>query len=400
MTGHGGGIKFLALAVPAFSVGLAVLVAVVVPSAAPEVDGDCQSLFQFHMRSAGGTVAAVQRRGGKVPVDFEHSAAIVAPRLLFGSGSDGIVLEHRSSKVFALDAKALFWSSTGSAVHSVLWSDSTSPKVSPFAIGVAFLAFAAATLGSVTLCTICVVGRGKHRGDPSKEQTAAPQPQLMGDSVRVICGCRTTGNMRVLARTAALFTVLTAAQLIAALRARSAALLADSVSMGVLSATYLLNIFAESMRGNRCHRSFELGVAAVSQSVLVILTLGILQESLPNVHTGEQSQDHIDPVLVLVFSIGGLLADGFSLRSFLKNQKRSGERIGVNMTAALNHVGADFARSFTTLIEAVLILCFNFNGTKTDARACMLVGFTILFGAVISIFQWAKEFIHYVQTGQ
>jgi len=220
---------------------------------------------------------------------------------------------------------------------------------------------------------------------------------------QIICGCKTTGNMRVLALTACLFVIITVAQLFAAVLAHSGALMADSVSMGVDSATYLLNIVAEASRGKRCHRPFELMVAAVSQAVLIVLTVGVLLESLPNLNGAAEDDDDADevnPAIVMAFAIWGLLFDALSLGAFVRNQRGSGEQIGVNMTAALSHVGADFARSITTLVESILIMAFRFDGTKTDAWACMAVGSTILLGAALAIFQWVREVIVYARTGQ
>lgn len=114
-----------------------------------------------------------------------------------------------------------------------------------------------------------------------REASEALVASLVGteEDVKVICCCKTTGNIRVLFLTAMLFVIITTAQLFAAVASNSKALLADCYSMGVDSATYFLNILSERMRGSKFHRPFELSIAFFSQGVLVYFCIDIISDA-------------------------------------------------------------------------------------------------------------------------
>jgi len=210
------------------------------------------------------------------------------------------------------------------------------------------------------------------------------------DRYRRICGCWWSGNMRVLFVTAVLFLTITLAQLLAAHIASSKALFADCVSMGIDSLTYFLNIFVEAVKGRRIHRIAQLVAPAISIGLLTFLTILVMQDSISTLPSedGDGAADELNPWIVLAFALLGLVFDIASMLVFRRNAQRSGSRLGVNMLAAFLHVGADFVRSFVTLIESLLIISFRFNGTITDAWACIFVSILIVFGAAYAIYEW------------
>lgn len=215
------------------------------------------------------------------------------------------------------------------------------------------------------------------------------------DEVIRPCGVRITGNMRVLCITALLFSTITSVQVVAAQIAHSEAMMSDCVSMAVDSMTYVLSLFAELARGRSSHKPLELTISLVSQAVLVYATVGVVQEALPTLSGQGQDDDDVNPRIILAFAILGWCFDMISLFAFRKNQTGD-DSFGVNMQAALMHVGADFLRSGTTFVLGILIMFFKFDGARTDAIACMVVSGLIFVGALMAFKEWTKEFKSYV----
>lgn len=214
------------------------------------------------------------------------------------------------------------------------------------------------------------------------------------DRYQRMCGCWWTGNQRVLLLTAALFGGLTLVQGAAADMSKSEALLADCISMGVDTLTYMLHIFGEAIKGNRCHRPVQLVVPAISLGLLSFFTVIVLVESIHTLR-GEQdlwgeADDDVDPWIVLVFAVLNIVLDFVSMLYFYWNAKQSGSR-SVNMLAAFLLVGADFVRGFVCLFESLMIIGFGYNGTLTDAWSCVIVSVTILLGAAYGIYEWITD---------
>jgi len=202
-----------------------------------------------------------------------------------------------------------------------------------------------------------------------------------------------TGNMKVLAFTAALFIVITAAQACGAVAANSLTLLQDCFSMGVDAATYLGNILVEAVRGRRYHGCLEMLVAALSISMLVFFTLVLGLQALKNLqvfsspeNTGKQPD--VNPHIVLAFALWGVVFDVASMVAFARNKSRIGE--DMNLWTPLMHVGADFLRSMTTLLCSLAILVFETDGVRTDAWASLCVGATILAGSAVAVYVYCE----------
>ena len=62
----------------------------------------------------------------------------------------------------------------------------------------------------------------------------------------------------------------------------------------------------------------------------------------------------------------------------------------MNMFTALLHVMADFLRSTSTVVMSMLILAGGFDSTCLDAYTSMLIGASIVAGALFGILNWAK----------
>lgn len=194
-----------------------------------------------------------------------------------------------------------------------------------------------------------------------------------------------SGNVRVLLLTAALFALITLAQIVAALAANSLALLQDSVSMGVDAITYVGNIVVETQRGRYAEVALEVGFGLVSIIVLFVFTLLFMLEArtrLTTANDGSSEDDATNPYIVLAFAIWGLVFDLAAMVAFLLNHRKSSNGKKVNMCTAFLHVGADFLRSSTALIASILMLGFGYNTGHTDAWASLLVGAVILAGAM------------------
>jgi len=215
------------------------------------------------------------------------------------------------------------------------------------------------------------------------------------DRHRRICGCWWSGSMRALLVTGMCTLTITVVQTVAAGIANSDALLADCVAGFVDSLTYFLNIFVEASKGKRGHRTAELLVPATSIGLLIYFTIDVLQQSVSVLQKEDDAivddADEVNSWIVLAFSMWSLVFNIASMLIFRRNLQRGGSQVGVNMKAAFLNLGADFVRSFVTLIEAILIIAFDFNGPITDAWACCFVSGTILLGAAYAIYEWIVD---------
>jgi len=199
-----------------------------------------------------------------------------------------------------------------------------------------------------------------------------------------------SGNIRVLLFTAMLFTTITVAQSVAATIAHSAALMADCVSMGADALSYFMNIGVELREGKRFHRQLELICPTISILILVYFTMVEALGALGTLQGDADDGEPVNPWIVMAFAIWGIVFDCFALKAFLSNT--DGGSAQSNMMSALLHVGADFARSITTLVESMIIIFFHVDSVKIDAWACMMVSGTILLGAVAAVVEIVKDF--------
>lgn len=112
----------------------------------------------------------------------------------------------------------------------------------------------------------------------------------------------------------------------------------------------------------------------------------------------------VDPTIVILFAIFGLIFDFISLYAFVKNQKKKAQGLdaqglGVNMTSAFLHLGADFLRSTTTFIEGLVIVFAKMDSDVVDAYACLIVSGTILVGVLVALIEWFKDLLAYCRGG-
>lgn len=198
--------------------------------------------------------------------------------------------------------------------------------------------------------------------------------------------------MRALAVTAFLFFTISVAQTVGAVVANSEAMMADVISMYVDTLTYFLNMLVEVCDSPRWRLRLELIVPAVSLTALVYFTVQQLRESLSTLREWPQAAgDDVSPSIVFGFAAWGLLFDALSLWAFMRNGDRQ-----VNMKSALMHVGADFLRSGTTLVDSALIAVFPFDSVKMDAWSSIVVSAVILLGAAHTFWEVIHDVISYM----
>jgi len=235
-------------------------------------------------------------------------------------------------------------------------------------------------------------------GDASEEYSSTEE----SDDDEGFC----TSNVRVLAMTASLFALITGLQTVGALFVGSKVLLADCVSMGVDACTYLANIFVEWQKGTRCYTPSELIVCSVSLAILVYLTWDVMDEAYDTLqHLGTYAEDEEEspwmPYIVLFFATFGIIIDAFSLYYYFHSDKdesdkdesdedESDEGHSTNMFTALLHVGADLLRSITTFVSSLLMFA-GLDIEKVDSIAAVVVGVTILAGAVYGVWELLVE---------
>jgi Co/Zn/Cd efflux system component len=229
----------------------------------------------------------------------------------------------------------------------------------------------------------------------SRGQVLTPIARLIGGGPGGPCsGMRWTENMKVLFKTALLFTTITVVQAVAAGYARSEALMADCVAMGVDALTHFLNVIVESREGKRLHAEMKLAVPAVCLTVLIYFSMIVLHEARDTLaaDVGGDDEDAVNPHIIIAFSLLGMVFGGVALRAFMKDAEFEQ---GSNMTVALVQVLADFARCITTLVAAMLMLQFGLDGARTDAQACVIVSVLVFGGVGMAVWEWVKDLREY-----
>eukprot|EP00931_Biecheleriopsis_adriatica_P017493 TRINITY_DN12537_c0_g1_i1.p1 TRINITY_DN12537_c0_g1~~TRINITY_DN12537_c0_g1_i1.p1 ORF type:complete len:296 (+),score=36.40 TRINITY_DN12537_c0_g1_i1:78-965(+) len=206
-----------------------------------------------------------------------------------------------------------------------------------------------------------------------------------------------TPNITALIVSAFLFTLITVIQVFAAKIAHSQALLMDCISMGVDALTYMGNIVVECCkRDGGDAKVTQLCMCAISLGCLIYFTYDAARESWETIQVcrgkaqAEGGDDDVNGYITLAFALGGVVFDLLSLWSFHKANKKTGEVRHLNMFTALMHVGADFLRSCSTTVMSVLILTGAFDSTCLDAYTSMLIGATIIIGALFGVLNWFK----------
>lgn len=218
-------------------------------------------------------------------------------------------------------------------------------------------------------------------------------------------------NVKVLGLTAFLFMVITTAQTFAGIAANSQALISDCISMGVDSGTYFLNMLVECTKGKVIYRPLQLTVPVISIGVLVTLNFFAAQEAIGTIpllcnHTPQwlsgtdscagEDADDVNPWIVFIFAVWGVIFDLISIWAFRRNVKKGAgvEGASVNMMTAFAHVGADFVRSTSTFISSLLMFA-GANTTQSDAWAAIVICVTIYAGAVFMAYEWAVDVLKY-----
>jgi len=215
---------------------------------------------------------------------------------------------------------------------------------------------------------------------------------------------RWTPNIRALAVSAVLFSLITIIQVFAAQIAHSHALLVDCLSMGVDAFSYMGNICVECRkRDGGKHVVSQLIIVACSLSLLIFFTVQALQESWDTVQICRgrkpetpDSEEEVNGWITLCFALGGVGFDLMCLVEFYKSNQKTRSVKHVNMFSALLHVGADFLRSMSTLVMSMLILIGNFESGCVDAYTSIFICTTIVAGAAFGFFKWLKMLITFI----
>lgn len=203
-----------------------------------------------------------------------------------------------------------------------------------------------------------------------------------------------SGNVKVLLATFSLFMTITVAQLFGAFLSNSLALLADAVSMGVDSLTYLFNICAECRPSEHNSREQDRLISSgFSLIVLFGVTMTFVVQAVqrllnPVVTDGEVIDAHI----VFGFALVGLLFDAISFGLYISNRRKAQQDPAsaktLNMDSAMLHVLSDSLRSITTLVESLLIWLGHLNAGETDTWSSLIVSTAIILGSIRTFVKW------------
>ena len=151
-------------------------------------------------------------------------------------------------------------------------------------------------------------------------------------------------------------------------------------------------------RDGRRHAGLQLVIVAMSLGMLCFFTIKAMTESWGTVQKCDSNQhdedEDVNGWITLSFALGNIVFDIICLTCFYKSHKKTGSGKHVNMFSAFLHVSADFLRAGTTLVLSILILTKpKLDSECMDAYASMLIGVTILGGAVVGVHKWWKLFI-------
>eukprot|EP00299_Pterocystis_sp_00344_P012588 c6068_g1_i2.p1 GENE.c6068_g1_i2~~c6068_g1_i2.p1 ORF type:complete len:273 (-),score=42.85 c6068_g1_i2:114-881(-) len=190
-----------------------------------------------------------------------------------------------------------------------------------------------------------------------------------------------------------LFATITSAQVVGALIAHSLALLADCVSMFLDTLTYAGNLWAEMHPTThvQTRRRNQLIASGVSFLALLAVTLTFLVQGIQVVvQPDDEEDDNVDPYIVFGFAVAGILFDLISLSPFFFKHE-SDSATHMNTCSALVHILSDLLRSSTTLAASIMIWTTNYNSTKIDGYAALIVTSIILVGLVGALFSWFRD---------
>lgn len=214
------------------------------------------------------------------------------------------------------------------------------------------------------------------------------------------CARHCTPNIRALAVSCTLFSLITVAQVFAAKVAHSSALLVDCISMAVDAFTYLGNIFVECRkRKPGRHTISQLIIVACSLGLLSFFTIQAMRESAGTIEVcqgkavAEEEADDVNGWITMAFASGGLAFDIACMAEFHRSNRKQQSVKQVNMFSAFLHVGADLLRSSSTLIMSLLILLTTHDSTCLDAYTSLIIGVSILCGAAVGFWKWLKMLI-------
>jgi len=114
----------------------------------------------------------------------------------------------------------------------------------------------------------------------------------------------------------------------------------------------------------------------------------------------EEGGDDVNGWITLSFALANITFDFVCMTMFYQSSKSSATGRSVNMFSALLHVGADFLRASSTLVMSILIIGTDFDSRCLDAYTSILIGATILVGATVGFFKWAKMLFTYLRKDE
>ena len=266
---------------------------------------------------------------------------------------------------------------------------------------------------------------GEEAGPVSSRPSSATTAES-GETTAAWRCCAISGNAVSLLVAAALFAAITVTQWIWAESAKSNALKADCVSMGVDVLAFLGNLFAECNPFPDSKRKVELTMSGISHVLLLFFTVQFIVVGYGDAtNTDDADSESVNGYIVLGFALGGLVFDLITLltyRLYGTANKAKGEAKGeakgdnkdelavmlavdgaeaedavtcgvnTNMCAALLHVVSDLARSTTTLVESIIIINMpHVNSTQADGVSTLIVCSIIVIGATGALLTWLRE---------
>lgn len=209
----------------------------------------------------------------------------------------------------------------------------------------------------------------------------------------------------------------------AALIANSDALLVDAMSMLVDTATYVGNLCAEQYGSGVVS---ELLASGASLAVLYGVAMwGAVEAGIDLASPEESGNGAVLPGIVLAFGLWGMAFDVLSCWGFYRwgldslvsgsgacDDSKVGlseardiaadelpsvpgnngeQKPSMNMRSAILHVGADFLRSLTTVVEGAAVLSGGSDARTADAAATLIVSVTILAGGCGAGASWLRQ---------
>lgn len=189
--------------------------------------------------------------------------------------------------------------------------------------------------------------------------------------------------------------VFAAAELVAAILAKSESLLGDSITMMVDGGTYGINLWAEKAKEGKSEIE-RIKIDTIAPAISLVALIGVTiyvtygaAERLAN--QSEADGNDADPTVMWAFALVNLVLDFVNIAMFFVGKSDAGtyyfsctvcNKLDLNMMSAFAHVGADTLRSIAVLVAGIAADENYVSSDRADSIGAIVVSFAIALSCV------------------